>query len=63
VSNDPQEEKNGGGMSEAEIDGNLRDTSPASDPPSWTLGVGPHDKPRAEPEAPKPPGDEKESRD
>lgn len=28
-----------GGMSESEIDGNLEDTFPASDPPSWTLGT------------------------
>ncbi len=27
-----------GEMSEAEIDDNLEDTFPASDPPSWTLG-------------------------
>lgn len=26
-------------MSEAEIDKNLQDTFPASDPPSWTLGT------------------------
>lgn len=26
-------------MSEAEIDQNLEDTFPASDPPSWTLGT------------------------
>ena len=27
-----------GEMSEAEIDNNVEDTFPASDPPSWTLG-------------------------
>lgn len=32
-----------GGMSEAEIDDNLDDSFPASDPPSWTLGTD-HDK-------------------
>jgi hypothetical protein len=32
----------GGEMSEVEIDYNLMGTFPASDPPSWTLGVGPH---------------------
>ena len=51
--NDRHEEEDDGGMSEAEIDGNLRDTFPASDPPSWTLGVGPHLKPRAKSEEPK----------
>ena len=29
-------------MSEAEIDYNLMQSFPASDPPSWTLGVRPH---------------------
>lgn len=29
-------------MSEAEIDYNLMGTFPASDPPSWTLGVRPN---------------------
>ncbi len=28
-----------GEMTEAEIDQNLADTFPASDPPSWTLGT------------------------
>ena len=28
-----------GEMSEAEIDANVEDTFPASDPPAWTLGT------------------------
>lgn len=36
--------ENEGEMSEAEIDKNLQDTFPASDPPSWTLGTD-HQKP------------------
>ncbi len=32
------------GMSEGEIDLNLIDTFPASDPPSWTLGTDHRDK-------------------
>ena len=32
-------------MSEAEIDMNLADSFPASDPPSWTLGMDHHRKP------------------
>ena len=33
------------GMSEDEIDQNLVQTFPASDPPSWTLGIDHRDKP------------------
>ena len=33
-------------MCEAEIDYNLMETFPASDPPSWTLGISPHKKSR-----------------
>ena len=35
-------ERVGEGMSEAEIDRNLQETFPASDPPSWTLGTDHH---------------------
>jgi hypothetical protein len=42
-SNDEVESRQGGdAMSEAEIDYNVMATFPASDPPSWTLGVRPH---------------------
>ena len=37
-----------GAMSEAEIDYNVMGTFPASDPPSWTLGVSPHKRRRDE---------------
>jgi hypothetical protein len=43
--NEPAREPNitdDGRMSEAEIDKNLQDTFPASDPPSWTLGTNHH---------------------
>lgn len=41
-------------MSEAEIDYNLMGSFPASDPPSWTLGVRPHKTTREEFEGEKP---------
>lgn len=41
-------------MSEAEIDRNLADTFPASDPPSWTLGTD---------HSPAPPAQEPDSQD
>ena len=40
--NDPVPDRKSQGvgeMSETEIDKNLQDTFPASDPPSWTLGT------------------------
>ena len=36
-------------MSEAEIDRNLVDSFPASDPPSWTLGIA-HETPDSPPD-------------
>jgi hypothetical protein len=39
-----------GEMTEAEIDKNLQDTFPASDPPSWTLGTD-HKAPPAKDES------------
>ena len=40
-----------GKMSEAEIDRNLAEMSPASDPPSWTLGTDHRDETPAEKES------------
>ena len=40
--------ENAGKMSEAEIDRNLQDTFPASDPPSWTLGTDHREEPPVE---------------
>lgn len=42
-----------GEMSEAEIDKNLQDTFPASDPPSWTLGTDHHKETSVENESDK----------
>jgi hypothetical protein len=36
-----------GDMCEAEIDYNVMGTFPASDPPSWTLGISPRKKARS----------------
>lgn len=41
-----EDQPDDGEMSEAEIDYNLMETFPASDPPSWTLGISPHKKSR-----------------
>jgi hypothetical protein len=51
-------ETGGGEMSEVEIDYNLMGTFPASDPPSWTLGVGPHRHAHEEFEGEKPSADD-----
>ena len=39
---DAEPRQGGDQMSEAEIDYNVMGSFPASDPPSWTLGVRPH---------------------
>ena len=45
MTEDVEREEGAGKMSEAEIDRNLAETFPASDPPSWTLGTD-HRPPR-----------------
>lgn len=45
-------ERVGEEMSEAEIDRNLQETFPASDPPSWTLGTNHQREPPTEEEPP-----------
>ena len=52
-------EPGAGKMSEAEIDRNLAETFPASDPPSWTLGTDHRDEAPSEP-APQPAPDRNE---
>jgi hypothetical protein len=53
-------ERVGGEMSEAEIDRTLAETFPASDPPSWTLGMDHQSEPPT-PETEPPARDEGES--
>lgn len=45
IANDAEQSE---GMSEAEIDNNLLGTFPASDPPSWTLGIDHHQETETE---------------
>ena len=52
---DPDDARHAGErMSEAEIDYNVMQSFPASDPPSWTLGVRPRKTSREEFEGEKP---------
>jgi len=50
----PESRQGGEQMSEAEIDYNLMGSFPASDPPSWTLGVTPRKTSQDEFEGEKP---------
>jgi hypothetical protein len=53
-STDNEDEARVGEMSEAEIDYNVMGSFPASDPPSWTLGISPRKRSRHEFEGEKP---------
>ena len=54
VAEEKNERQGGEQMSEAEIDYNVMGSFPASDPPSWTLGVRPHKTTREDFEGEKP---------
>jgi hypothetical protein len=54
LAEDENERQGGEQMSEAEIDYNVMGSFPASDPPSWTLGVRPHKTTREDFEGEKP---------
>jgi hypothetical protein len=51
----------GGEMSEDEIDSNLEDSFPASDPPSWTLGTNHKEAPESDPSPAAPTGESGQS--
>ena len=44
-------------MSEDEVDRNLEESFPSSDPPSWTLGTNHKEETVSKPEADEPPAD------
>lgn len=52
MTEDEEREAGAGKMSEAEIDRNLAETFPASDPPSWTLGTDHRDEAQSQTEQP-----------